>query len=164
MRYFPMVFQFSPKKNSTWISRDVQIQTLTYISDFNIIKWSLLYIIEHFMDLNLIHLYPVNTFWKVLFGKMWKNIEKSAVFPGVYGWIGSIGLSAVNVMIFGSIQIDHASLYLYIGPFFSWESQSDWTGETTPAAFRWQPQPPRRDPSWNSGEGPKRGPHPILCK
>ena len=69
------------------------------------------------MDFNLIGLYISGKYF--LKGSPSKNVGKSAIFPGVYGWIGAIGLPAVNVMIFGSMQIDHASLYLYIGPFFS---------------------------------------------
>ena len=33
----------------------------------------------------------VNTFLKILFGKMWKSIEKSAVFPDGYGRIDCTG-------------------------------------------------------------------------
>ena len=48
---------------------------------------------KHFVDFYLIYwtsVYAVNTFLKVLLGKMWKNMKKSAVFPGGYGRIGEI--------------------------------------------------------------------------
>ena len=45
------------------------------------------------MGFNLIYwnpIYAVNTFWKVLFRRNVEIYEKTAVFPGGYGWIGEI--------------------------------------------------------------------------
>ena len=36
------------------------------------------------------YIYAINTSRRVLFRKMWKNMEKSVVFSGGYGGIGEI--------------------------------------------------------------------------